>query len=220
MIIGLFFVIAALSFNYSLMNVSAEALENSVTDHYKNNKSEDNVSKDNSNNDEPVNQSTKVGIGVLDVIKMIAALLFVVFLLYILLKFINKKSQSYQHNKLVQNYGGTALGGNRSIQIVKVGRQILILGVGEDIRLLKEITDEEELQDYIRLYKEQQDQSLQPTDVLTKWLKANKQKNLRSSNQNGDKAFHVHLKEKLDEIKKDRKKVISELEEKEQRFDE
>ena len=76
--------------------------------------------------------------GVRDGLKMIGALIFVIALLYFLLKFVNKKSQSYQQNRIVQHLGGTSLGGNRSVQIVKAGKQILILGVGEDVQVLSE----------------------------------------------------------------------------------
>ncbi|MFK4998000.1 hypothetical protein ACI2OX_13070 [Bacillus sp. N9] len=48
--------------------------------------------------------------------KMIGSLLFVIALLYLLLKFVNKKSAAFQQNKIVQNMGGTSLGGNRSIK--------------------------------------------------------------------------------------------------------
>ena len=66
---------------------------------------------------------------------MIGALIFVIAILYFLLKFVNKKNQSYQQNRIVQHLGGTSLGANRSVQIVKAGKQILILGVGEDVKL-------------------------------------------------------------------------------------
>ena len=58
--------------------------------------------------------------------------------------FISKKTKSYQKANFIENLGGTNLGSNRSIQLVKVGNRVLIVGVGEDIQLLTEIEDEAE----------------------------------------------------------------------------
>lgn len=223
LIIVLFSTIAMSQLESMSFSVSAESLDNSVDDYYKSIKEDsvENVPKEQPATDNVMDKQQKeVGIGPFEVIKMVAALIFVVLLLYFLLKFMSKKSRSYQHNKLVQNFGGTSLGGNRSIQVIKVGKQLLIVGVGEDIQLLKEITDEAERNEYIRQYEEQLDQSLQPTDLITKWWKANKSKAINVNKQKADKTFHAHLKEKLDEVKKERKKAISHLEEKENRSDE
>ena len=44
---------------------------------------------------------------------------------------------------------GTTLGANRSVQLIKIGNQLLIVGVGENIQLLKEIDDEQEYEQII-----------------------------------------------------------------------
>ncbi|MBS4217739.1 flagellar biosynthetic protein FliO [Bacillus sp. FJAT-49711] len=158
------------------------------------------------------------GIGIADIVKMVFALIFVIAILYFLLKFINKRSQSYQQNRLVQNIGGTPLGGNRSIQIVKVGNRLLILGVGEDVQLLKEITDGEDYENYMRQYEEQLEQSLQPVDMMTKWIKRMKKTN--ETNEMSHQPFHTHLKRQLDEIKRERKQTMNKLDNKRSNTDE
>ncbi|MBW8350506.1 flagellar biosynthetic protein FliO [Bacillus sp. IITD106] len=160
-----------------------------------------------------------LSIGISEYLKMIFALIFVIAILYFLLKFINKRSQSYGQNRLVQNLGGTPLGGNRSIQIVKVGNRLLILGVGEDVQLLKEITDEQEYENYMKQYEEQLEQSLQPVDMLTKWIKG-VNKSTKEANSRSQQPFHIHLKTQLDEIKKERKQTMNKLDQKESNIDE
>ncbi|MBS4198967.1 flagellar biosynthetic protein FliO [Bacillus sp. FJAT-49732] len=171
------------------------------------------------NQPEKTENQNSFGVGITEFLKMIFALIFVIAILYFLLKFINKRSQSYQQNRLVQNLGGTPLGGNRSIQIVKVGNRLLILGVGEDVQLLKEIADEEEYENYIRQYEEQLDQSLQPVDIITKWIKRTN-KSTKETNENVNQPFHIHLKRQLDEIKKERKQTMKKLDHKESNIDE
>ena len=72
---------------------------------------------------------------------MIFATVFVVGLLYFVLKFVNKNGRLFKSTQLIENLGGTALGANRSVQLIKVGNRLLIVGVGENIQLLKEIED-------------------------------------------------------------------------------
>lgn len=161
--------------------------------------------------------SSPPGVGLLDVVKMIAALLFVVGLLYFLLKFVNKKSQAYQKSQFIHHFGGTSLGGNRSIQLVRVGDSILIVGVGENVQLLREIDDEEEYKAFLEHYNEQSEQMLQSKGVLTKWLTKRKSPHKRDSS---TASFEHQLQEQLTTIKKNRQKAMKEMEQKEQKLDE
>lgn len=169
----------------------------------------------NTDNEEKTNGSITT---IWDGAKMVFALLFVIGLLYVLLKYINKKSRSYQQNRLIQNFGGTPLGGNRSLQIVKAGNRILILGVGEDINLLKEIEDEQEVEEFIKYYKDQLEQSLEPRDIITKLTK--KLKNKQVDSQTKSAPFQAILKKQLESLNTDRKKAMKKLEQKEQKTDE
>ena len=55
----------------------------------------------------------------------------------------------------MENLGGNALGANRSVQVIKVGNRLLIVGVGENIQLLKEIEDGQEYEQIISEYNNQ-----------------------------------------------------------------
>lgn len=152
---------------------------------------------------------TKVGVTFSDFLRMIFATIFVVGLLYFLLKFINKKSISYKSSQLVENLGGTSLGANRSVQIVKAGNKLLIVGVGENIQLLKEIDDPEEYSQIIKEYNGRMDQLVQPSDIVTKFLKRT---NKDSSKENTP--FSLLLKNQLNEISSGRKKLLEEVQKK------
>jgi flagellar protein FliO/FliZ len=152
---------------------------------------------------------TKIGVTFLDFLRMILATAFVAGLLYFLLKFINKKSMSYKSSQLVENLGGTSLGANRSIQIVKAGNKLLIVGVGENIQLLKEIDDPEEYSQVIQEYNNKVEQLVQPSDIVTKFLKrANKDGSKESS------TFSALLKHQLNDMASGRKKMLEEIQKK------
>ncbi|MFJ9385032.1 flagellar biosynthetic protein FliO [Peribacillus sp. NPDC101481] len=189
----------------------AEDLEKTVKDVYE--QPDDlKVDKGESKGSKSTKQTTnpdKVGITVWEFLRMIFATIFVVALLYILLKFINKKSKSYQKANSVENLGGTSLGANRSVQLVKVGGRILVIGVGENIQLLKEIDDPEEYEQLLKDHNDKIDQMIQPGELAMKlknnWLK-----------KSGSEAssFSAEFKNQLDQLSASRKKLLKELDRK------
>ncbi|GLB59337.1 flagellar biosynthetic protein FliO [Cytobacillus sp. NCCP-133] len=154
---------------------------------------------------------SRVGLTFWDFFKMILATIFTVGLLYVLLKFINKKSKVYTRSQIVENIGGTALGGNRSVQLIKVGKRILVVGVGEDIQLLKEIDDSEEYSQLITEHNDKMEQLIRPSDIVTKVMKRTKQPD---GDLSGSPKFSAMLGQQLDEIKKGRRELFDELERK------
>src|SRR5690606_19664621 len=105
---------------------------------------------------------------------MFIALIFIIFLIYALAKFINKRTRTFHGTRSLESLGGISVGQNRSIQLIKVGKRLLVVGVSDSIHLLKEISDEKEIQQFI----EEREASLQQEDIFTKskqWL-ANKTK--------------------------------------------
>lgn len=159
-----------------------------------------------------------VGVTIWDFLKMIGALVFVLALIYFLLRFVNQKSRSYQQTKLIHHLGGTPLGGNRSVQMVKVGDRVLILGVGENIQLLKEIDNDEELARFVDHYDQQMEQMLQPQDVITKIMGKWKKKEAQRSGEQDP--FKQVFESKLSEMKQSRKQAISKMNNREKNQDE
>jgi flagellar protein FliO/FliZ len=160
-------------------------------------------------NDQSKATDTKIGVTFMDFLRMILATVFVAGLLYFLLKFINKKTMSYKSSQLVENLGGTSLGANRSIQIVKAGNRLLIVGVGENIQLLREIDDPEEYSQVIQEYNNKMEQLVQPSDIVTKFIKrASKDGSKESS------TFSALLKQQLNDMASGRKKALEEIQKK------
>ena len=131
-----------------------------------------------------------------DIMKMIFAFLLVIGLLFALLKFVNKKGRLLQKNKIVQNLGGTNVGSSKSVQVVKVGDQLLIIGVGENVQLLSEITGQ------------QQKNESEYKVVLPSFLeKLTSKKEEKSSH-----SFQQLFQREMNEMKIKRQNVLKELE--------
>ena len=150
-----------------------------------------------------------IGLTAWDFIKMILATIFVVALLYFVLKFVNKKSFMFKSSQLIDNLGGVPLGSNRSVQIIKIGNRLFIVGVGENVQLLKEIEDYEEYKELLSNYNSQLDQLVQPNELFGKLMdKVNKRKKTGNGESIPSPPFQSMLQQQLKELAKERKKGI------------
>ncbi|WP_456364585.1 flagellar biosynthesis protein FliZ [Priestia aryabhattai] len=142
-----------------------------------------------------------------DIVKMIFAFLLVIGLLFALLKFVNKKGRLLQKNKVVQNLGGTNVGSSKSVQVVKVGNQLFVIGVGENVQLLSEITGQEK-QQLLTQYEEQQKNEGEYKVVLPSFLeKFTSKKEEKSSH-----SFQQLFQREMNEMKIKRQNALKELE--------
>jgi len=149
-----------------------------------------------------------------DYVKTIFALVFVVVLLYVVLKFLNKRNLKYQQNQIIQNLGGLSLGTQKSVQLLQVGETLLLVGVGEDIQLLMEITDNDEKEKLLTIYNDKQEfASTSPhiAELLGKFKKNSVEKQVDTQ----ESLFGEILQKKLSTIKKQRSKEIEKWKEKE-----
>ncbi|MCF2646563.1 flagellar biosynthetic protein FliO [Niallia sp. Sow4_A1] len=211
----------------------AEQIDKSVYDILHNEKSEENKKQEDANKDtteESTNaedqtsdqsellldesdreESGSIGVTIWDFIKMIFATIFVIFLMYFILRFINKRNHGYKNAQIIENIGGTGLGSNRSIQLIKVGNRLLIVGVGDSIQLIKEIDDEQEYKEILEEYNRKLDQLVQPSDIVTKVKK------IVASGHSTSKpkeSFTMRLSKELERISRERKEKMDVLEKK------
>ncbi|MBU9714541.1 flagellar biosynthetic protein FliO [Evansella tamaricis] len=142
-------------------------------------------------------------------LQMFLALAFVIVLIYALLKFINNRSRSFRNNSTIEGIGGVALGSNRSVQMVRIGSKIFIVGVGDTVNLLKEINDPDEIQN---LLDDQRSHDVleQPVTKLTNWVK----ETFYRSTVTEDKSFQSLFKKELKGVKESQEKLYSALKEK------
>lgn len=118
-----------------------------------------------------------------------------------------KKGRLLQKNKVVQNLGGTNVGSSKSVQVVKVGNQLFIIGVGENVQLLSEITGQEK-QQLLTQYEEQQKNESEYKVVLPSFLeKLTSKKEEKSSH-----SFQQLFQREMNEMKIKRQNVLKELE--------
>lgn len=191
-----------------------ENCEETITPIFEDDKDKDKKTDKNEDQEPEANQST-VGVSAWEYIKVIFALIFVVGLLFALLKFINRKNRTYDKTRLMKNMGGLSLGQHKSVQLIVVAEKYYLIGVGEDIRLLKEITDVEEIERLAEFYEE--DIASPHKGLLERLLSKRK-----ATHQSGDTPsdFSNVFNTRLDEMKEDRNRHFNELTKKERDKDE
>lgn len=159
--------------------------------------------------------SAAVGFSIWDYVKTIIALVFVVVLLYVVLKFLNKRNLKYQQNQIIQNLGGLSIGTQKSVQLLQVGDTLLLVGVGEDIQLLKEITDTGQKEKLLAIYNDRQEFAAS-SPYITELLGKLKKNSVTEENEGiQETLFSELLQKKLSTIKKQRSKEIEKWKQKE-----
>lgn len=143
--------------------------------------------------------------------QLVLALGVVLFLIYGLLKFVNKRAKSFSSHQTVQSVGGVGIGTNRSVQLVRIGDRLLVLGVGDSVSLLKEIEDPEEIK--AMLEKEDNNDFTKPKAAIEAWFSNRKKKENPYAPAEKNR-FQSLLNKEMDGVKKSQNKVHSTLEEK------
>jgi flagellar protein FliO/FliZ len=96
-------------------------------------------------------------------LKFIGSFLLILLLLFIVLKYLSKKTKNYSGGGPFHALGGHSLGNNRSLQMVMAGDTLYLLGVGEDVNLIRTIPQGEEQRKLLESVGEK------PIDSVTKW---------------------------------------------------
>src|SRR5690625_853322 len=116
---------------------------------------EENISNQESEEDSGINQSSLF----MNLLKMGLALLLVLGLIYLMVKILGRRNQTLQRSKVIENLGGLPLGHNKSIQLVRIGVEVYIIGVGEQIdkidKIKKEDKTEEQNNSFNQLYEQE-----------------------------------------------------------------
>ncbi|HET7615357.1 MAG TPA: flagellar biosynthetic protein FliO [Bacillales bacterium] len=140
-------------------------------------------------------------------VKVIFVLGVVVALIYLLLRFVHARTKSFSEGRSIETMGGVSVGSNRSVQLVKVGSRILVVGVGESISLLKEIENEEEVGELTK-QNEREDLIDQSVWRFKDWLKKKK------TTENSGGRFKKVLEDRLKQMTNERRNAVDRYEKK------
>ncbi|MBR0601296.1 flagella biosynthesis regulatory protein FliZ [Bacillus safensis] len=162
----------------------------------------DTEKKTTDNQTNPAEEVPSSSVSIMDFVKMIGALLFVILLIYGLVRFVGKQNRLLKPFRYVENIGGTTVGQNRSVQLIKVGKRILVVGVADSIQLLKEIDDEQECEAIVKQYEEAMESKTDLPKMVQKFTSQ-----VKKHDQPNTSSFSANLKAQLAELKKTQSEV-------------
>lgn len=134
-----------------------------------------------------------------ELVRLFFALLLVIGLIYAFIYFLKKKNKFGNRIESLENIGGISVGQNKSIQLVRLGNRLYMVGVGENITLIDEIKDEHMIKEIMREKEEQIDEM----NVGHLMQSVFKKKEDRT-----EKPFNHLFKEELKQLEKNRKTII------------
>ncbi|WP_010269539.1 flagellar biosynthetic protein FliO [Paenibacillus senegalensis] len=102
------------------------------------------------------------------------------------------RRNTIQPGRTIKLWGGTALGQNKSVQIVEIGRSLYVLGVGGEIQLLDKINDPEEIE-YIRSQSAEAPESFKGFG----WLKKRPESEAQPAPQQEGKSFQQVFQQRM-----------------------
>jgi flagellar protein FliO/FliZ len=165
--------------------VMVQAKEGTVYEQFENKSQQGTPSEAEKQSVEPAKESV-----VPYALQFIGSFLLILLLLFVVLKFLAKKSKSNAYGGPFHPLGGHSLGNNRSLQMLMIADTLYIVGVGNDVNLIRAIPPGEEQRRLLESIAEK------PLDTVSKWgaqLKKNSHekwndlliKQLNESSQNG-----------------------------------
>lgn len=133
------------------------------------------------------------------VVQLIISLLIVLGMIWLLVKFLSVRTKWIYRHTPVKVLGGVGLGPQKSIQLVEIGGVLYVLGVGQDVTLLRIIDDAAEKERVMHDFAGGKEH-----DRSFAWLgRLRKKRNL-------DQDFAAVLKSRLHEAREQRAEALGE----------
>lgn len=152
------------------------------------------------------NENIKTSSVVFNFIKMIFALLLVLALIYFILTFVKKRNKLFSNNNVLESVSGISVGPNKSIQMIRIGSKVYLIGVGDNVEMLQEITDEEVIESLLS-----EEEDAKSTSFIQSLL------NRRNKDSDDNNTFTSTLESELKKIKDERTEMIQHYNEKDDR---
>lgn len=166
-----------------------------------------------SDDDTESSESSSVSMGPWEYIKILLALVFVIGLLLFVLKFLNKRNIKYQQNSVIKNVGGMSVGPQKSVQLLLIGNKIYVVGVGEDVHLLKEIDAQQDVEQLVKQIESNQSIGTSTPYIAELFKKFNKKDQPKDISDNTK--FNNMFNEKIGKLKQERSDEIERWKEQE-----
>lgn len=130
-------------------------------------------------------------------LRTVLVLSIIVALLYILAKYLSSRKLVTSRDRFLQVISGVNLAPNKSLRLVKVGSVYYLLGVGENVQIIKEFSTEEEINEIEGFFQQENDHLLSSSKQIWTDFRAFFRKKERRENS----SFQHQLEDRLSQLK-------------------
>lgn len=134
------------------------------------------------------------------IVRLVFALLLVVGLIYVFLYFLKRRNKFGNRIKNLENVGGISVGQNKTVQLIRLGDKLYLIGVAENITLLEEIEDPILMENIMKAKEEQTE--LDASNIFSSILKKNRKEEEKESQ------FNQLFNQELNRLQRNRKSII------------
>jgi len=84
-------------------------------------------------------------------VRVLFALALIIVLIYILIKFLSRKTRNFDSPRKLRIIAGIGLSPQKSLQVVEIGHKLYIIGVGQDVAVLDKVEHPTEVAELIEM---------------------------------------------------------------------
>jgi flagellar protein FliO/FliZ len=140
-------------------------------------------------------------------LQTVFALAVIIALIYVLFRFIGKRSNAFFGRTSIRTLGGCSLGPQKSLQVVQVGSSLYIIGVGENVTLLRCIDNPAEVEALMETLESTSLSSSVASLSLKEWIQSFFN---RRGRKEGTEDFAMNLQLKVEEARQRREEMEKE----------
>lgn len=160
----------------------------------------------NSNGQPPYNGDVNLWGNLVTVIVVLGLILV---LIVVLIRFLGKRNRLLTQSQSIRTLGAIGLGPNKSLQVVEIGGNIYLIGVGEDISLVDKISDSAEVALMMQAFEEERTEFAGFASVMSGLISRFKKEQPQEEELEGT-AFHEVFQSQLQKMP-NRKRQMEEL---------
>lgn len=160
----------------------------------------------NSNGQPPYNGDVNLWGNLVTVIVVLGLILV---LIVVLIRFLGKRNRLLTQSQSIRTLGAIGLGPNKSLQVVEIGGNIYLIGVGEDISLVDKISDSAEVTLMMQAFEEERTEFAGFASVMSGLISRFKKEQPQEEELEGT-AFHEVFQSQLQKMP-NRKRQMEEL---------
>ncbi|MBN6204946.1 flagellar biosynthetic protein FliO [Ralstonia pickettii] len=163
----------------------------------------ENQPEQNTDENQLLTEDSESGSLFFEIVKLFFALLLVLALIYLFLYFLKRRNKLGTRIQALENLGGITVGQNKSVQLVRLGDYIYLIGVGEEITLLQKIEDSALIEEILK-EKAEQAADFSASSLLTGFKQKKNEQNSEKNTNDFKKMFH----RELSSLQQNRKNII------------